>query len=442
MATIKYLIGKRGGDRPEVIIRLKVNQSQRVQAKVKGIFVYREYWSDAKQRQDTSRKFVKEWEKVEMVATNKILADLKESVLQKCESANEEDVTGEWLTEQIDQILHPSKYEPKEVKPLTLMEAIDHFINDVAPVKILRATGKPMGAGTISQHKQTKKVIESYIKHLKRHDLELEEVNQDFYNSLVSYLYSQGYKQNTVGKHIKNVKAAINALPLAQRAKCEFVERNKCVTLAEDVDNIYLNEEELHRIADVELKSPHLDKVRDQFLLMAWTGCRYSDLHKLDKKHLTSDLKYFKIVQQKTGTKVTIPVLPETRRILEKYNYIVPKEITNQKFNEYLKEVALLAELCEDVTITTTELVDADNKKADKVEHHYKQWEVVTAHTARRSFATNMYKRNFPTLMIMKITGHKTEKAFLKYIKVDEDENAERMLELFEAQMKNQLINL
>ena len=334
MATIKYLIGKRGGDRPEVIIRLKVNQSQRVQAKVKGIFVYREYWSDAKQRQDTSRKFVKEWEKVEMVATNKILADLKESVLQKCESANEEDVTGEWLTEQIDQILHPSKYEPKEVKPLTLMEAIDHFINDVAPVKILRATGKPMGAGTISQHKQTKKVIESYIKHLKRHDLELEEVNQDFYNSLVSYLYSQGYKQNTVGKHIKNVKAAINALPLAQRAKCEFVERNKCVTLAEDVDNIYLNEEELHRIADVELKSPHLDKVRDQFLLMAWTGCRYSDLHKLDKKHLTSDLKYFKIVQQKTGTKVTIPVLPETRRILEKYNYIVPKEITNQKFNE------------------------------------------------------------------------------------------------------------
>ncbi len=442
MATIKYLIGKRGGDRPEVIIRLKVNQSQRVQAKVKGIFVYREYWSDAKQRQDTSRKFVKEWEKVEMVATNKILADLKESVLQKCESANEEDVTGEWLTEQIDQILHPSKYEPKEVKPLTLMEAIDHFINDVAPVKILRATGKPMGAGTISQHKQTKKVIESYIKHLKRHDLELEEVNQDFYNSLVSYLYSQGYKQNTVGKHIKNVKAAINALPLAQRAKCEFVERNKCVTLAEDVDNIYLNEEELHRIADVELKSPHLDKVRDQFLLMAWTGCRYSDLHKLDKKHLTSDLKYFKIVQQKTGTKVTIPVLPETRRILEKYNYIVPKEITNQKFNEYLKEVALLAELCEDVTITTTELVDAANKKADKVEHHYKQWEVVTAHTARRSFATNMYKRNFPTLMIMKITGHKTEKAFLKYIKVDEDENAERMLELFEAQMKNQLINL
>jgi len=441
MATIKYLIGKRGGDRPEVIIRLRVNQTQRVQAKVKGIFVYREYWSESKQRQDTSRKFVKEWEKVEMVATNKILADLKESVLQKCESANEEDITGEWLTEQIDQILHPSKFEPKEVKPLTLMEAIDHFINDVAPVKILRATGKPMGAGTISQHKQTKKVIESYIKHLKRHDLELEEVNQDFYNSLVSYLYSQGYKQNTVGKHIKNVKAAINALPLAQRAKCEFVERNKCVTLAEDVDNIYLNEEELHRIADVELDAPHLDKVRDQFLLMAWTGCRYSDLHKLDKKHLTSDLKYFKIVQQKTGTKVTIPVLPETRRILEKYNYIVPKEITNQKFNEYLKEVALLAELCEDVTITTTELADAAKKKADKVEHHYKQWEVVTAHTARRSFATNMYKRNFPTLMIMKITGHKTEKAFLKYIKVDEDENAERMLELFEQQMKKQLIN-
>ena len=62
---------------------------------------------------------------------------------------------------------------------------------------------------------------------------------------------------------------------------------------------------------------------------------------------------------------------------------------------------------------------------------HYKKWECVVAHTGRRSFATNMYKRNFPTLMIMRITGHKTEKAFLSYIKVTEEENAERMLELF-----------
>ena len=63
-----------------------------------------------------------------------------------------------------------------------------------------------------------------------------------------------------------------------------------------------------------------------------------------------------------------------------------------------------------------------------------KEWQRVTAHTARRSFATNLYKRDFPTLMIMRRTGHQTEKAFLTYIKVTEDENAERMIKKFEEQ--------
>ena len=60
------------------------------------------------------------------------------------------------------------------------------------------------------------------------------------------------------------------------------------------------------------------------------------------------------------------------------------------------------------------------------------KWELVTTHTARRSFATNMYKSGFPTLSIMKITGHQTESAFLLYIKVTSEENATRLLEHWE----------
>ncbi len=441
MASIKFSLSSVGEDRAEIMMRCRItaNKGFRVKTGLKG---FRDYWSDKKNSHDT-KKFINPLFENEVSDINEKLASLAASIKSKVDLMdNPEELSKELLKEAVDRIVRPEKFAPKQEAPKTLLQAIDHFINEIAPKKILRATGKPMGETTIKQHKQTLGVVKSYLEHINTTDIKVEDVNEDFYNNMVTYMYKRGYKLNTVGKHTKNIKAVINSLPLTQRVKCEFVERNKCVTLSEDVDNIYLNEEELKRVADVELDASHLDKVRDQFLLMAWTGCRYSDLHKLDKKHLTSDLKYFRIVQQKTGTKVTIPVLPETRRILEKYNYIVPKEITNQKFNEYLKEVALLAGLVDDVTITTTELADAAKKKADKVEHHYKQWEVVTAHTARRSFATNMYKRNFPTLMIMKITGHKTEKAFLKYIKVDEDENAERMLELFEAQMKNQLINL
>ena len=84
-----------------------------------------------------------------------------------------------------------------------------------------------------------------------------------------------------------------------------------------------------------------------------------------------------------------------------------------------------MAGLNDEVTITHTENNDGS---VERVTQSFSKWECVTAHTARRSFATNMYKRGYPTLMIMKITGHKTEKAFLSYIKVSEEENAEKML--------------
>ena len=189
MATIKYLIGKRGGDRPEVIIRLKASQTQRVQAKVKGIFVFREYWSDAKQRQDTSRKFAKEWEKQEMAATNKLLSDLKESLLQRCESMGDEDITGEWLNGQIDQILHPAKYEPKENRPITLMEAVNNFIDH--PENRLTRNGNPVKKSTQRQYTQIKNHLEAYLDSVEKHDLATDELTPTFYANFVNFLYRE-----------------------------------------------------------------------------------------------------------------------------------------------------------------------------------------------------------------------------------------------------------
>ena len=52
------------------------------------------------------------------------------------------------------------------------------------------------------------------------------------------------------------------------------------------------------------------------------------------------------------------------------------------------------------------------------------KYDLVTSHTARRSFATNAYLAGLPPISIMKITGHKTESSFMKYIKISEKENA------------------
>ena len=66
----------------------------------------------------------------------------------------------------------------------------------------------------------------------------------------------------------------------------------------------------------------------------------------------------------------------------------------------------------------------------------YKKYQLVGMHTGRRSFATNMYKRRFPTIAIMRLTGHTTEANFLKYIKVTPEENAAMMAEEFFKMMK------
>ena len=59
------------------------------------------------------------------------------------------------------------------------------------------------------------------------------------------------------------------------------------------------------------------------------------------------------------------------------------------------------------------------------------KYDFITNHTARRSFATNMYQKNAPILSIMSITGHTTEANFLKYIKIDEQKHADMIAEYF-----------
>jgi len=91
----------------------------------------------------------------------------------------------------------------------------------------------------------------------------------------------------------------------------------------------------------------------------------------------------------------------------------LPNAISNQKFNEYLKEVCKLAGLTEKGRLST--------------EPNLELWECVSSHTARRSMATNYYLQGFPTVDLMKITGHTTEKVFLNYIKSTKLDTAKRL---------------
>lgn len=347
----------------------------------------------------------------------------------------------DWFEELIDKFYNPQKYEPikpEDLLPKTLLAVIENYI-EKAPTRIQEGkkhnAGKPISAKTLIQHKNTQKRVKEYLHARVISDIALTDLGKDFYDDFINYLNSQGYAKNTIGKRIKDLKAMINILPSASRINCEFVEKGKCSQLSEDIDNIALTEEELKVLSEYPFTG-HLEIVRDEFLLLCWTGCRYSDLGKLNHSNIINlpNGKAFSIRQQKTGADVVIPIMPEIESILTKYNYNLRKPIANQVFNRFLKEMGKKAELNEIVTIKRTE-------GGEEVTHKLKKWEVVSAHTARRSFATNMYRRRFPTLMIMNITGHTTESSFLKYIKVSKMENASLMLELVKEWSANQKNN-
>ena len=434
MASLRFELSvkKNSGDRPEFQAVLRFGNPQRKIRCRTGLYGFSDYWSNDAQEHKIP-KTINPLIKPEVVEVNKKLGLLKVEIDAAADNTPNNEISRAWLAEIVEDLLHPTKKEKaQQDAPKTLIKAFEDFIAS-APTTI-RHKGKPICAARLNHYKQTLNILQG----MGADGVTIEKADKAFYDSFVRWMFANGYKQNTIATRVKCIKSVINSLPMAERVNCEFVEPKKCAAVMEDIDNCYLDENELQALADLDLSdNPHLDRVRDQFLLLAWTGCRYSDLGKLTRKYIVNEDgdNCFKLEQQKTGAKVVIPILPPIVPILEKYDYQPPRPISNQRFNDYIKEVARMAGLDEEVAVSHTQQQKGEFVPG-RVETRRAKWQAVTAHSARRSFATNMYKRGFPTLAIMAITGHKTEKSFLTYIKVSEAENAMMVLRQFKSQWK------
>lgn len=279
-----------------------------------------------------------------------------------------------------------------------------------------KRVGRVLKMRTILSNQTTiNKIIDYQTKHNKV--VTFEDVNYEFYHSFLDYCRTDlELATNTIGNHIKNIKAWMN-VATEEGLNTNLTFRNKGFKMIrEKVETIYLNLEELELIRKLDLKGSHLDRVRDIFLVGCFTGVRIGDYHKINFTNMINDNSLLKISTEKTGEEVIIPVHPFVYQALTKYNGSIPM-LSHQKFNKYIKEVVRLAGINEEINITQT--------KGNKVINYTSpKYELVSSHCARRSFATNAFKSGVPSLSIMQITGHTTEKNFLKYIRVTKEENA------------------
>lgn len=303
--------------------------------------------------------------------------------------------------------------EARQAETVTMLEAFEAFIQENA---------QSYRHGTLRVFRTTMNRIQVF-EAKKRLTLRLDKFSMKDFDSFVSYMEKElSLTKNTIANEIKITKTVLNWVVRTERLP--NFKMPKLKVSWEEVPNVYLNETELAHLWALDLASkPRLERVRDLFLVGCWTGLRFSDFTKLKAENILGNVA--KIQTQKTGEVVTIPVHPILRQILDKYQGDLPREITNQKMNDYLKEIAQIASFDEMG-------MDTKTKGGVKTSQFKAKWERISTHTARRSFATNQFKAGFPSILLMKITGHKTEKAFLKYIKVDQEEAANQLAQLWE----------
>lgn len=311
-------------------------------------------------------------------------------------------------------------------KRVTVLEYFDTFIDRYAPIRAYNR---------IKQYKLIRNLLSRYIQDTGK-GIYFEDLNMDFYKSFIVWFYKQDYSANYFGSAIKILKVVSNEAREVDKihSSTEINGRN-FIAPQKDADNVYLTVEELlkmHKLAiDADLihsfypdlpahkVKPRIraySKARDLFLIGAFTGLRVSDFSRLEAQNIGENIT---IRTKKTGTKVVIPIHWVVREIMDS-GYDFSTSMPDQKINDYIKEVAMMAGINDEVVVTR-------NIGGKDMEIAYKKYQLVTTHTARRSFATNAYKAGVPTIAIMKITGHTRETTFLKYIKVTEEENAEML---------------
>ncbi|WP_435263051.1 tyrosine-type recombinase/integrase [Tenacibaculum sp. nBUS_03] len=308
---------------------------------------------------------------------------------------------------------------------------VDDFIIK-APDLVNRSTKEKYTVLKITEYKNSNNRIKEFEKEVKKR-IRINGFTLKVYDELVEYFRDKrGYSINTIGMYIKNIRVFLKILEEKSYTVHADYKKASFANLKEESVSIALNEDEIEQIFNYDFSdNKRLENCRDLMIIGLWTGLRVSDF--LSLPVINENDKFITVEPQKTkktsGKKVVIPLHHHIKEVIKKRG--MPKAVSKIKFNLQIKEVGKIVGLTEEVK-GSIGVQDNKNDRYRKKTGVYPKYKLMSSHTCRRSFATNLYKMNFPTLSIMQITGHTTEKSFLTYIKVTPTEHAEKLLEHWE----------
>ena len=265
-----------------------------------------------------------------------------------------------------------------------------------------RMEGIKFKKSTLDKFKDVLELVRAYIKKsYHASDIPMNKVNFKFISGLEDYLLTvRRQKPVTINKNMQRVKQVTT-----YAMKCNYIKVDPFIDhapLKVEKELVFLTTEELHKLESYQFAQERLAKVRDLYLFSVYTGLAYHEAFALQKKHIIMafDKKFWiEMKREKTGKGISVPLLPQAMKIMEKYDNGGDKEahvlpaISNQKMNSYLKEI--------------TEIVGINKK--------------LTHHTARKTFATTILLYNdVPIEIVSKLLGHSsiavTQKHYAKVV--------------------------
>ena len=286
--------------------------------------------------------------------------------------------------------------------------------------------------GTLLKLRSFQRSLQEYNPRLAFADL-----NEKGITRYIDFLRKQGQEETSIQKRYTNLKWflswAIRKGICTERAILTY--RPKFKVLAKPV--IFLTRPELLRLYNYQIPANRtlvtltdpagqeyqkrvmeaggLAKARDLFCFCAFTSLRYSDMAALKRTDIVGDT--IVVTTQKTNDRLEIPLNDYSRAILDKYADLPDPRglalpvISNQKMNDYLKD---LCELC-GINSPVTKVY---YKGGQRIEETREKWELVGTHAARRTFICYALTKGIPPQIVMKFTGHNDYKAMKPYIDI------------------------
>jgi hypothetical protein len=386
MATIKFYLQS---TKSESGIYVRIREGINIDAKAKTKFVINPTnWSQIKQQpKNTKDEGFKKLNSDLSDFKNKLLAHFNKCVLNTKIDSN-------WLKK----FINPT--EDLGGIPTKLVDYFEYYAS------IKKHT---VAESTYTKYFTNKKFVELFQKS-KKTEYYIKDFNEDFVADFEFFCTQNKIAQNTFQRKVTTIKTI--CLHARKNGVETHYQLDSIVAKKEDVDIVYLFEEEYDKICNKNFEFDYLNNARDWLIVCTETAQRVSDFMNFTKNNIRFDGEdsFIDFRQVKTNKEMSVYITPKLSKLLHNNGGDFPRKTSAAKFNIYIKKVCELSGM-------TQPCRGALKDKITKIREvgFFPKYQLISSKIGRKTFAT-YYFGKLPNELIMAQTGHTTESSFLLYV--------------------------